>query len=85
MLSSCYQGGYHFLTALLLLWLIHTAGEGVWDQWILIISTEMFTLVQDRKRNQNPLFPIVLVRFSVPIPVKRFQTTPIWNEPPKIT
>ena len=29
----------------------------------------MFTLVQDREKNQDPLFPIMLVPFPVPVPV----------------
>ena len=29
----------------------------------------MFTLVQDRDRNQDPLFPIVPVSFPVTVPV----------------
>ena len=51
------------------LWLIHTAREldqgryreQDWEQWSLINCTEVLTLVQDRERNQDPLFPIVLV------------------------
>ena len=28
----------------------------------------MFTLVPDRERNQDPLFPVVPVQFPVPVP-----------------
>ena len=52
---------------------IHTARErnrdryreGVQKQFLLIYCTEMFTLVRDRERNQDPFFPIVLVQFPV--------------------
>ena len=52
---------------------IHTARDRdkyrEWDcdQWILIYCTEMFTLVWDRDINQDPLFPIVLAWFPVPV------------------
>ena len=61
-----------------LLWLIHTARERARyrdrerekDQWILIHHEEMFTLVWDRDRDkdQDSLFPIVLVPYPVLVP-----------------
>ena len=52
-------------------WLIHTAWDwdGDWDQdqWFLIYRTEKFTLAQGMDRNQDPLSPIVLVQFTVPV------------------
>ena len=64
------------------LWFIHTArkrdtnryGEGDrnqdQDQWVLIYCTEMFTLIWDRDRDQDPLLSIVLVYFPVPGPLQ---------------
>ena len=43
--------------------------EQDWEQYVQINCTEMFTLVQNMKRNQNPLFPMVLVQFPVPVSV----------------
>ena len=34
-----------------------------------VCCTEMFTLMHDRERKHDPSFPIVLVQFSVPVPV----------------
>ena len=39
------------------------------DQWVPICHAKMFTLVQDRNRDQDPLFPIVPLLFPVPVPV----------------
>ena len=36
---------------------------------MLRYCTEMFTLVRGKERNQDQLFPIVLVLFPVPVPV----------------
>ena len=54
------------------LWLTHTAGD--WDRYtewareqLVLYCTEIVTLVQDRERNLDPLFPIVLVQFPVPL------------------
>ena len=61
--ESVYANGKY----LSVLWLIHTALEpgqvlnGVQEQWVLMYYSEMFTLIQDRERNQDPLFPIVLL------------------------
>ena len=41
------------------------------EQWVLICCTEMFTLVRDRERNQDPSFSVVLVQFPVPVLVPR--------------
>ena len=41
--------------------------DGTGIKFVLIYCTEMFTLVHDRKRNTNPLFPIVPVQFPVPV------------------
>ena len=57
------------------LWLIYTARERdryrvrerEQNQWVLIYHEEMFTLIQDRDKDQDPLFPIVLVPFPVPV------------------
>ena len=50
------------------LWLSHTArtGTGTGTKWKVPYAVEMFTLVGDRNRDQDPLFPIVPVPFSVP-------------------
>ena len=45
---------------------LHGNGTVNGDQWVLIYYTEMVTLVQDRERDQNPLFPGVLAQFPVP-------------------
>ena len=58
-------------------WIIHTTRDQEHDrykkedreQWVLMYCTEMFTLVRDREKNQDPLFPTVLVQFPVPDPV----------------
>ena len=52
-----------------LYWLIHTARERDQEQWILICCTEMSTLIQDKERNRDPLFPVVFVQFPVCAPV----------------
>ena len=44
-------------------------GERDWDQWVLTYCAEMFTLVRDRERNQDPLFTIVLFQFPVAVPI----------------
>ena len=44
---------------------MHTAWDWDWDrdQWVLIYYAEMFALVRNRDRYQDPLFPIVPVPF----------------------
>ena len=39
------------------------------DQWVLIYDAEMFTLVPERDRDQEPLPPIAPVPFLIPSPV----------------
>ena len=39
--------------------------------------TEMFTLIADTERNQDPLFSIVLVQFPVPVHIP-FQCKPLY-------
>ena len=45
------------------------------DQWILVCYAEMFTLIWDRDRNQEQLFPVVSV--AVPGP-PQFQPSEVW-------
>ena len=45
-----------------------TTAEPGNNKWVLIYHEEMFTLVQDRDKDQDPIFPIVLVPFLVLVP-----------------
>ena len=51
----------------MVLWHIHTAGkrDGDRDGWAIINYVEMFTLIRDRDRNQEPFSPVVPVELAV--------------------
>ena len=42
-----------------------------WNKWVLIYYAEMFSLAQDRERDQDPLFPFV------PVPLPRPPVFPV--------
>ena len=44
----------------------HVQGQG----WMIVDYAEMFALVGDRDRNQDPLSPVAPVSFPVPVPVQ---------------
>ena len=50
------------------LFTLHGNGTGSNGSFLYIVQ-KLFTLVQDRERNLDQLFPIVLVKFLVPVPV----------------
>ena len=66
---------HHYFITAKQLWYIHTARdwdrERDWDQCVPVYEAEIFPFVQDRDRDQDPLFPIV------PIPVPSSVNEPL--------